>query len=745
MSLMNKENWEITLLDADLPVRHKEGAWSNAVGDIDGDGNPEIIVGGWGAMMWYRPATADKGLAHDGCFNVGSALEDLDGDGRPEIVVGYTPSDNAFSPDVPWKLAWLKPTADIARPWDLHVIDDDFDGAAHDILFADVDGDGVRELVCNRVHGRDSEVRIYKPGSDPSQPWRKHIVQQGRLEEGLAVSDFDGDGRLEIASGVSLYTAPEEGPFAGPWRRQIVAPDHREMCRVAAVDITGNGRDDLVIVDSEYFEGQLSWFENRTAEDPDHPWREHRMERGVYYGHSLHAEREHGRVRIVLGEMAGGGWEAPYNYDARVIEYTTINGGEDWNRTILSEGAGTHEATLADIDSDGEKEFVGKEWKQPKVHIFKKPAEPSPLAQFRHRFIDLDKPEVATDILAHDVDGDGREDIICGSWWYHAPDWTRYRIPGIGQVINACDIDGDGKAELIAIRRKDGKQGYGGLGADLVWLKAIDPFTGKWEIHDIGTGTGDWPHGSVIAPFLPGGKLALVTAYHSAHADTRENNTDYPDLWEIPDDPTQPWPRRPLAEILHGEELQAADLTGDGTLDILAGSWWLENKGDGTFATHRLISDDFYAARLATADLSGNGKLDVVLGEEVMDYPNRFVPFSRLVWCEQPDDPRSPWTRHVIDTVRCAHSVATADLDGDGETEVICGEHDPFYPYRNRCKLFVYKKADPAGRTWKRYQLDDRFEHHDGTKIINLGRGRKGIISHGWNDSLYVHLWEPAE
>jgi hypothetical protein len=54
----------------------------------------------------------------------------------------------------------------------------------------------------------------------------------------------------------------------------------------------------------------------------------------------------------------------------------------------------------------------------------------------------------------------------------------------------------------------------------------------------------------------------------------------------------------------------------------------------------------------------------------------------------------------------------------------------------------VYKKADPQGRTWWRYVLDDRFEHHDGCKIFEIAPGRLGIVSHGWKDKKYVHLWE---
>ena len=99
---------------------------------------------------------------------------------------------------------------------------------------------------------------------------------------------------------------------------------------------------------------------------------------------------------------------------------------------------------------------------------------------------------------------------------------------------------------------------------------------------------------------------------------------------------------------------------------------------------------------------------------------------------------------HVIDTMRCPHSVEVADLDGDGELEVIAGEHDPFWPYRNQCRLFVYKKANPQATAWYRYVLDERFEHHDGTKLIELEPGKLGIVSHGWKDSIYVHLWQPV-
>src|SRR5690606_13479229 len=138
------------------------------------------------------------------------------------------------------------------------------------------------------------------------------------------------------------------------------------------------------------------------------------------------------------------------------------------------------------------------------------------------------------------------------------------------------------------------------------------------------------------------------------------------------------------------------------------------------------------------------GKLDVVLVEEDLSYQARESYFARVAWLENTGDPRrSRFKTRIVDKVRSPHSLDVADVDRDGQPELIVGEHDPFKPYRNRSRLYVYSRADRQGTAWYRHVVDDRFEHHDGAKIIQLGPGRVGIMSHGWAESRYVHLWEP--
>lgn len=738
--MQNRKAWELLVLDGNPPVQQL-GAL--AAGDVDGDGHVELLVGGEGGLLWYRPDTFERGVVAEGHVHVGLVLEDVAGDGVLEAVCGLEDPEQ----EKRWMIVRFRPGKTLDEPWEMHVIDPHCNGGAHDLCFADVDGDGRNELVANAAYCPVPGIFIYRPTADATAPWQKHEAMSGTFTEGIATSDLNGDGRLEIVAGPVWLAMPEDGPWSGPWEMRTWAPSFREMCRVAAIDITGNGRDDLVITDSEYMDGRLSWFENRLADDPARPWVEHPLEESpLLYSHSLTAWRDGEAVKVFVGEMAQGGWSPPYNHDARLILYTTRDGGRSWARELPAQGAGTHEGLATDIDGDGEVEIVGKECWRPRVTIWKSGKGANDAFEgWRHSFIDRDKPATGTDILAADVDGDGREDVICARWWYRNPDWQRFDIPGVSQVIAAHDIDGDGRNELIATRAPAAglEDGAPGLSNELLWLKAVDPLRGKWRAHSIGAGGGDWPHGNAVAPLLPGGRLALIVSWHSAN----QGAEHYPQLFEIPEDPASgPWPKRTLAEIIYGEEMVPVDLTGNGLLDVVAGPYWLENRGDGSFAPHRFVGDEnFYSARLRVRDINGNGRLDVVLGEEVLDFRNRVAPFSKLAWFESPADPRDvPWPMHVIDIMRCPHSVEVADLDGDGQPEVIAAEHDPFWPYRSQCKLYVYKRADAQGRAWWRHELDNRFEHHDGARLIALAPGRPGLVSHGWRDSRYVHLWAAA-
>ncbi len=748
--------WHYRILDADPGLQE---ASSLTVGDVDGDGRSEIITGGDGALIMYRAEPYERQVIAEGYFTVGLALADVDGDGFPEVYTGIKTSAGIFQILRYWLAG--------GSSWQSSVVDPQCNGHTHDIIFADVDQDGQVEMVANAAYCDIPGLYIYKAGADPAAAWSKSTVDEGVFSEGISAGSLTGDGRVALVHGADWYRCDGDRPLDGPWRRKTFAPNFREMSRTALVDITGNGRQDIVIAESEYVDGRISWFENRHGESPQRPWLEHKLDTGLVYAHSLEirretrpkAQRTEDSVRIFVAEMAAGGWGMPLNFDARLLEYHTSDKGLNWQKDTLYQGAGTHEAVMRDVLGIGTLQVVGKEWgkkyKTAKIHIWQKADSPSPFAGFEHSFIDRDKPGTAIDVVPVDITGNGWKDVACGSWWYANPgpngdissEWPRHQIPDGFEALTAYDIDGDGRDELIAVKRTRAfnqprisqADWYATLTSDLYWLKPSAPQDGEWEAFYIGSGMGDWPHGSEMARILPDGKAALIVGYHSAF-----KSSHYPELFAVPENCRDIWPKKVLAPVVYGEEFAVADISGSGTGDIVAGSHWLENNGNGTFTPH-VMMEGFKPARLKTADINRNGRMDVVMGEEVLDYPNRFIPYSRIVWLEQPVDPRTPWQVHVIDKVRCGHSVGVADLDDDGEVEIIVGEHDPFAPYRSRSRLFVYKKADSEGKTWLRYLIDDRFEHHDGTKIIEVAPGRLGIVSHGWQDNRYLNLWMQAD
>jgi FG-GAP-like repeat len=748
--------WELVILDAEPP--HETETNSAAAADIDGDGRTELIIGGNGALLWYRPSTSEKGVVAQGHFSVGVALLDIDHDGRMEIIVGKEKGIRSSPQDFEkWDLCWYKSGASLHDSWTEHIADDRTAGQPHDAIFSDLDGDGKQELVVNAMYSDTPGLYAYKIPADPTRPWKKQMIQSGLVAEGTRAGDLDGDGKAEIVSGPYWYSAPRAGAFSGQeWKTHSLAQGFRELCRAAIIDVNGDGRLDVVLVEDEYPDGRLSWFENRLESDPEHPWIEHPIDAPLNWPHSLRAwqDAKTKQVHVLAGEMNAGGWSASYNWQARLIEFTSLDGGKSWRSELLYEGEGTHEAVRVDLDGSGTNVIFGHAaqvrndpgtftgW----VQMFRPREKPSVLTQYKHMFIDREKPYTGIDMHGADVDGDGKPDIVCGAWWYKNPTWERRTIPGVAQIINAYDIDKDGKMELIGIKPKAGadpKSFYSALCSDLVWLKPTDPSKDLWEEHLIGTGDGDWPHGNAIAPLLPGGRVALVCGYHN-HA----NNP--PQIFEAPDDLKQPWKKSVIANIQYGEEMIAYDLDGDGKLDIVAGPHWLENLGDGRFEPHLLIDPELLKSahldmisRTAIMDVNGDGRPDILFTVEAVDYSVRKAYFRPVGWMENTGSPRDKkFEVHLIDQIRSPHSIGVGDLDGDGELEVVAGEHDPFTPYRSQSRLYAYKKADPKGITWSRFPIDNRFSNHDGAKVVELSPGKLVILSHSWMEPTYVHIWE---
>ncbi|MBN1433653.1 T9SS type A sorting domain-containing protein [Candidatus Fermentibacterales bacterium] len=148
------------------------------------------------------------------------------------------------------------------------------------------------------------------------------------------------------------------------------------------------------------------------------------------------------------------------------------------------------------------------------------------------------------------------------------------------------------------------------------------------------------------------------------------------------------------------------DLDGDSDLVGCLASWeivWWENDGSGGGWEEHLVYDhETNTLHADCADIDGDGDIDV-LG--AISHPNTPPPhFGEVVWCENLDSIGTQWQRHVIraDLVG-ASCVHCADMDLDGDIDVL-GTAGTSWGGE---EVIYWENADGAGLSWTEHLLSD--------------------------------------
>ena len=244
--------WKVRLVDDQV-----HGIHGLLRGDVDGDGSLDLLATSAqpkppfpNSLAWYRvpkrPRTADNwersvfavrdapGLTH--YLGIG----DINGDGRADAATGAKGGPQAEPGSGEW-FAWWEAPSDPRQPWKKHLVSDTQPGATN-IHPADVNGDGVMDLVASRGHGRGV---IWFEGPN----WVEHVIHPDLKEPHcLVVQDLDGDGDIDAATCAygDQIAAWFENDGRGRFQTHIVGRD-QEAYDIRAVDMDGDGDLDLLI------------------------------------------------------------------------------------------------------------------------------------------------------------------------------------------------------------------------------------------------------------------------------------------------------------------------------------------------------------------------------------------------------------------------------------------------------------------------------------------------------------------
>jgi len=239
--------------------------WSVAIGDLDGDGKPDLAVANQGSatVSVFRNTavlgsitTASFAVKVDFVTEVGPtfvAIGDLDGDGKPDLAVSNYNTANTVSVLRNTSVSGSITTGSFAAKVDFATGTNPIG-----VAIGDLDGDGKPDLAV--VNYTSATVSIFRntaaTGSITTGSFAAKVdFATGTNPIGVAIGDLDGDGKADMAvvnsnlNTVSVFrnTSASGSISPGSFAAKVDFTTGSNPYSVAIGDLDGDGKPDLAV------------------------------------------------------------------------------------------------------------------------------------------------------------------------------------------------------------------------------------------------------------------------------------------------------------------------------------------------------------------------------------------------------------------------------------------------------------------------------------------------------------------
>ena len=273
-----------------------------------------------------------------------------------------------------------------------------------------------------------------------------------------------------------------------------------------------------------------------------------------------------------------------------------------------------------------------------------------------------------------DIDGDGDMDVLGCTWygkkfyWYENTDGQgTYGQQNIillqyqASVLQPADIDGDGDMDFAAAVAYPQSK--------IIWFENTDG-QGSFGPEQLVTTAVDYPRNLHVADIDNDGDLDLFSA---------SINDDKLAWYE--NDGTGNFGAQQIIsnDLDFVYNVTTADIDGDGDLDVLSSTsqsnprvvWYENTDGQGTLGSENVIASE-KSKNVKTGDFDGDGDIDVVFGYTTTN-----------LYLYENDGTGTSWTEHIIDNVNGSYYVRVADLNNDGNLDILSSDLGYIYWYEN--------------------------------------------------------------